>query len=62
MTLIRFLSPGPTQVLIYDELGEDILRKAIPSDYATEMLSIRDRLPITIRFSFLMRCLINYVR
>ena len=62
MTQIRFLWPRPTQVLIYDELGEDILRKAIPSDYATEVLPIREGLPITIRFSFLRQCLINYVR
>jgi len=62
MMQIRFLWPRSTQVLIYGELGEGILRKAIPSDYATEVLPIRERLPITIRFSFLRRCLVNYVR
>ena len=62
MTRIRLLRPGPTQVLIYDQLGEEILRKAIPSDYATEVLPIREGLPITIRFSFFRRFLMNYVR
>ena len=60
MIQFRFLWPRPTQVLIYDELGEDILRKTIPSSYSIELLRVRDELPITIRFSFLKRYLINY--
>ena len=60
MIQIRFLWPRPTQVLIYDELGEDILRKTVPSTYSIELLRVRYELPITIRFSFLKRYLINY--
>ncbi len=59
---IRFLWPRPTQVLIYGELGEIFLRKAVPSSYAIEVLPIQEGLPITIRLSFFRRCLINYVR
>ena len=62
MMQIRFLWPGPTQVLIYGELGETFLRKAVPSSYSIKVLPIREGLPITIRFSFFRQCLINYVR
>lgn len=61
MIQIRLLWPKTTQVLIYDELGETFVRKAVPSSYAVEVLPIRERLPITFRFSFLIRCLVNYV-
>jgi len=62
MIQIRFVWPKPTQVLIYGELGESFLRKAVPSSYAIEVLPIREGLPITISFSFFRRCLINYFR
>ena len=61
MIQARLVWPKTTQVLIYDELGEIFLRKAVPSSYAIEVLPIRQGLPITIRFSFLIRCLANYV-
>ena len=62
MIQIRFVWPKPTQVLIYGELGETFLRKVVPSSYAIEVLPIREGLPITIRYSFFRRCLINYIR
>jgi len=62
MTKIRLLSPRTTQVLIFGELGASFLRKAVPKQYTTEVLPIRDGLPVVIRGSFLIRCLINCVR
>ena len=62
MTKIRLLWPRKTQVLIFGELGVSFLRKAVPKQYTTEVLPIRDGLPVVIRGSFLIRCLINYVR
>ncbi len=61
MVQIRFLRPKTIQVLIYDELGEIYLRKAIPRSYAIEVLRIREELPIAIRFSFFRRCLHYFV-
>ena len=62
MTKIRLLWPRKTQVLIFGELGVSFLRKAVPKQYTTEVLPIRDGLPVAVRGSFLIRCLINCVR
>ena len=52
MVKFRRLIPKATDVLIYDSLGIDYLRRAIPDGVSFDRLNFRDEIPVTISIRF----------
>ncbi len=58
----RRLIPKATDVLIYDSLGIDYLRRAIPDGVSFDQLNFRDEIPITINLRFFVQLFCEVVR
>lgn len=62
MSKFRRLIPKATDVLIYDSLGIQYLRRAIPDGVSFDRLNFREEIPITISLRFFIQFLCEVVR